>query len=77
MKNLLRLHEAVAVVLLSEPNRTATFQTIADEVERRKLFPERKGGITLAEQIKLRTSISSSKYKPWFECTKPDKLKLR
>ena len=77
MKNLLTLHEAVAVVLLGESNRTATFQTIADEVERRKLFPERKGGICLSEQIKLRTSISSSKYKHWFEFTKPDILKLK
>jgi len=42
MKNLLTLHEAVAVVLLSEPNRTATFQTIADKIEKRNLFPEKK-----------------------------------
>lgn len=77
MKNLLTLHEAVAVILLKQPNRAATFQTIANEIERRNLFPERKGGITLAEQIKLRTSISSSKYKHWFEFTKPDILKLR
>ena len=77
MKNLLTLHEAVAVILLGTPNRAATFQNIADEVERRKLFPERKGRITLAEQIKLRTSISSSKYKHWFEFTKPDMLKIK
>lgn len=77
MKNVLTLHEAVAVVLLGKPSRTATFQTIADEVERRKLFPERKGRITLAKQIQLRTSISSSKYKHWFEVTKPDILKLK
>jgi hypothetical protein len=77
MKNLLTLHEATAVVLISEPNRTATFQTIADEVERTKLFPERKGGISLAEQIKLHISISSSKYKHWFEFTKPDILKFK
>lgn len=76
MKNLLTLHEAVALVLLGEPKRTATFQTIADKVERRKLFPQRKGKITLVEQIKLRTSISSSKYKHWFEFTKPDILRL-
>ncbi len=57
MKNLLTLHEAVAVVLLSQPNRASTFQTIADEIESRNLFAERKGGITLSEQIKLRTSI--------------------
>ena len=77
MKNLLKLHEAVAVVLLSELARTATFQRVADEIERRNLFPERKGGITLVEQIKLRTSISSNKYKHLFEFTKPDKIKLK
>ncbi len=77
MKNLLTLHEAVPVVLLKQPNRTATFQAIAKEIERRNLFPERKGGITLAEQIKLRTSISSCKYKHWFEFTKSDILKLK
>jgi hypothetical protein len=63
MKNLLKLHEAIALVLLNLPNRTATFQKIADEIERRYLFPKRKGGITLGEQVKLRTSIKSSKYK--------------
>jgi hypothetical protein len=76
MKNLLKLHEAIAIVLLGQPNRTATFQVIADEIERRKLFQERKDGISLSEQIKLRTSISSSRYKYWFEFTKPDLLKL-
>ena len=77
MKNILTLHKAVAVVLLGKPNRTATFQNIADVVERRKLFPERKCGITLAEQIKLRKAISSSKYKHWFEFIKPETLKLK
>lgn len=76
MKNLLTLHEAIAVVLLSQPDKTATFQTIADEVERRHLFPERKGGIILPEQIKLRTSISTSKYRHLFKFIKPDKIKL-
>lgn len=76
MKNLLTLHEAIAVVLLGEPGRTATFQTIANKIEKRNLFPERKGQITLPEQIKLRTSISSSKYKHLFQYTAPDKITL-
>lgn len=42
MKNLLTPHEAVAVVLLKQPNRTACFETIADEIERRNLFPDLK-----------------------------------
>jgi len=77
MKNLLRLHEAVAVVLLSKPDRTATFEEIAKQMIKRNLFPNRKGGIALSEQIRLRTSISSSRYKSWFYFTKPDILKLK
>ncbi|HVA98354.1 MAG TPA: hypothetical protein VNG53_05625 [Bacteroidia bacterium] len=46
MKNLLTLHEAVAVVLLNKQNRTATFESIAEDIDKRNLFPERKGGIT-------------------------------
>ena len=42
MKNLLTLHEAVAVVLLKEPNRTATFQTIAEKIESRNYFLKEK-----------------------------------
>ncbi|KQC00948.1 hypothetical protein [Pedobacter sp. Hv1] len=77
MKNLLKLHEAVAVVLLGKQNRTSTFEEIAQEIENRNLFPERKGGITLAEQIKLRTSISSSRYKHMFDFSKPNLLTLK
>ena len=77
MKNLLKLHEAVVVVLLTTPTRSATFQKIVEEVEGRKLFPDRKGGISSSEQIKLVTPISTSKYKNWFEFTKPNLLKLK
>jgi hypothetical protein len=34
---------------------------MAEDIDKRNLFPERKGGITLAEQVKIRTSIKSSK----------------
>lgn len=77
MKNLLTLHEAVAVALLTEPNKTATFQHIADKIQKQNLFPNRKGGITLAEQIKIRTFIASSKYKHLFDFKKPDILRLK
>jgi hypothetical protein len=77
MKNHLTLHEAVAVVLLNKQNRTATFESIAEDIDRRNLFPERKGGITLSEQVKIRTSIKSSKYKHWFEFTPPNIIRLK
>lgn len=67
MKNLLTLHEAVILVLIKQPNRTASFEKIATEIEKRNLFPERKGGIELSKQIELRTSIASSKYKDMFQ----------
>lgn len=77
MKNLLRLHEAIAVILLNEPHRTATFERIASEIEKRNLFPERKGGISLAQQIRLRTSIRSNKYKHWFQFVPPEAISLK
>ena len=77
MKNLLTLHEAIAVILLHKSNRTDTFQNIADKIERRNLFPEKKGRTPLAKQIELRTAISSSKCKHWFEFIKPDAIKLK
>lgn len=69
MKNLLTLHEAVAVILLSKQNRTATFESIAEDIERRNLFPDRKGGFTHSAQVKIQTSIKSCNYKHWFEFT--------
>lgn len=77
MQNLLKLHEAVAVVLLTKPNKTSTFEDIAAEIEKRCLFEKRKGGITLAKQIQLRTSIASSRYKNLFIFSKPNILQLK
>lgn len=77
MKNLLKLHEAVAVILLNEPFRTADFTTIAKKIDKRGLFAKRKGGISLEQQIRLRTSISSSRYQHWFNFRKPDILELK
>lgn len=76
MKNLINLHEAVVLVLLKKPNRTATFDNIAKEIERRKLFENRKGNISLSEQIRLRTTLKSSRYKDWFVFREPDVLRL-
>ena len=76
MKNLLALHEAIAVVLLKKHDRLATFEEIAKEIEKRNLFAERKGNITLSEQIRLRTTIKSSRYKYMFRHIKPDKIQL-
>ncbi|MEI6880279.1 MAG: hypothetical protein WCK82_02895 [Bacteroidota bacterium] len=77
MKNLLSLHEAVVVILLSRKDRTATFEKIAELIEKRNLFPIRKGNISLSKQIELRTTIKSSRYKQLFEFVKPDTIILK
>lgn len=77
MKNLLRLHEAVAVVLLKMPNRTATFDEIAEAIDKRELYPTREGNISLQEQIKLRTAIKSSRYLHLFEQVGNGTIRLR
>jgi hypothetical protein len=73
---MLTLHEAVIIVLIKQPERTATYETIANEIQKRKLFPDRKENVSLSEQIRLRTSISSSKYKHMFEKVSKDKIKF-
>ncbi|SCY25251.1 hypothetical protein SAMN02927916_1619 [Flavobacterium anhuiense] len=76
MKNLITLHEAIILVLIKKANRTSSFDEIAKEIEKRNLFPERKGNITLSEQIQLRTSISSSKYKHLFEKVSENEIRF-
>ncbi|CAD5248140.1 conserved hypothetical protein [Imperialibacter sp. EC-SDR9] len=53
--NLLKLHEAIAVVLLSCENRTASIQYISEEIARRGLYFQKSGGIAPPGQIRLRT----------------------
>jgi hypothetical protein len=76
-KNLLSLHEAIAVALLSKSNREATFEEIASFIETRNLFPERKAGTPLSTQIMLRSTKSNGAYEHLFEQTSNKKIKLR
>jgi predicted double-glycine peptidase len=64
MKNLLSLHEAIVVALINidKETFTASFLDIARYIDKRGLFAERKGGIDLAEQVKLRSTLSSRQY---------------
>jgi hypothetical protein len=76
-KNLLKLHEAIALALLDKPNREATFEEIALFIETRNLFPERKKGIPLATQVMLRSTKSSGNYSYLFEQINKDEVRLR
>lgn len=63
-KNLLGLHEAVVIALINIDKEMykATFDEIADYIEKNQLFPIRKGNISLAKQIELRTIQSKGRY---------------
>jgi len=77
MKNLLKLHEAIAVVLLNKPDRKATFEEIAKEIQKRGLFPIRKGNVALAKQVELRAVQSKGRYYHMFEFFPPSAVKLK
>jgi hypothetical protein len=66
-KNLLFLHEAIVIALINQPTRTASFDEIADFIEKRNLYLERKGNISLATQVMLRSTKSKGRYKHLFE----------
>lgn len=77
MKNLLTLHQAIALALLDTDDRTLSFAAIAVYIEKKHLFPERKGNISLQEQVMLRATKSKGQYFHLFEQVGPDIIRLR
>ncbi len=52
--NKLKLHEAIAVVLLNKENRMTTIEQIAKEINRRGLYKKKDGSILKKEQVTQR-----------------------
>lgn len=80
MGNLLKLHEAIAVVLLSKSNRAATLEEISLEIAERGLYFQKSGDIAPPKQIRLRTHPNTNagkRYQHLFEFIEPDKVRLR
>ncbi|WP_141672838.1 hypothetical protein [Flavobacterium crassostreae] len=79
MKNLLTLHEAIVIALINinKENFSATFDEIADFIEKRGLYTERKGEIDLTKQIMLRSTKSKGNYIYLFEQIDNSSIKLR
>lgn len=79
MKNLLSLHEAIVIALINLNKETfsATFDEIATYIEKRNLFPERKGNVDLATQVMLRSTKSKGNYLYLFEQIAENKIRLR
>jgi hypothetical protein len=79
MKNLLALHEAIIVALVNIDKQTftASFEEIADYIENRNLYPERKGGVDLATQVMLRSTKSKGNYSYLFTEVNENHIKLK
>jgi hypothetical protein len=73
----LSLHEAIAVALLNNRQREATFDEVAYFIEQRNLYPERKGVVSLTDQVMLRATKSDGAYDHLFERVGDEKIRLR
>lgn len=79
MKNLITLHEAIVLALINidKETFTATFDEIAAFIEKRGLFPERKGGVELSTQVMLRSTKAKGEYSYLFEQVGEQTIRLR
>lgn len=80
--NLLKLHEAIAVVLINKNDRTASLQDITQEIADRNLYRQQNGvgPFPPKGQIRLRTHPNTKGGKTYahlFEFIEPDRVKLK
>ena len=77
IKNILSLHEGIVLALINQPNRTASFEEIANFITTRNLYPNRKGNISLATQVMLRSTKAKGAYAHLFEEVGKEYIRLR
>jgi hypothetical protein len=73
----LLLHEAIAIILLSKKDRTASIETIAQEINKRQLYQRKDAADVPAYQIMQRTKLSNGYYHHLFDWVEPNKVRLR
>ncbi|MGV3529816.1 MAG: hypothetical protein ACO1OO_13030 [Flavisolibacter sp.] len=74
---LLKLHEAIAVVLLNREDRTANFEEIANEINRRNLYRRKDGEPLPSYQVMQRSTLSGGQYQHLFESVGKNSIKVR
>lgn len=73
----LKLHEAIAVVLLSKEDRKAHIQDIAEEINMRQLYHKKDGSALEASQVMMRTKLAKGQYHHLFDYLINDFVKLK
>ncbi len=76
-KNLISLHEAIVIALLSKDNRTASFEEIGTFIQERNLCHIRDGNIPLSTQIMLRSTKAKRAHHHLFEEIGNDVIRLK
>jgi hypothetical protein len=76
MKNLLKLHEAIAVVLLNKAKRTATTEEIAKEINKRGLYKRKDDEPLPAYQVMMRSKLSKGRYAHLFQYLTGNRVKM-
>ena len=79
MKNTLSLHEAIVIALINIDKKTfaATFDEIAAHIDKRGLYSERRGNITLAKQVMLRSTKAKGAYSYLFHQIDDQTIQLK
>ena len=77
MGNIIKLHEAMAIILLHKENRTASFEEIANEINKRGLYTRKDGNELPDYQVKMRATLANKQYHHLFEFIEPDKIVLK
>lgn len=82
MSNLLKLHEAISLVLLGKSDRIASLEEISQEIAERGLYFQQNGDGSSPpkSQIRLRTHPNTKggkTYQHLFEFVEPAKVRLR
>lgn len=59
------------------PDRIGSFEVISAYIEKRNLFPNRKGDIELSKQVMLRATQSKNRYAHLFEQIDQNTIRLK
>lgn len=73
----LKLHEAIAVVLLSKDGRMAHIEELANTINSRKLYQRKDGNLLPAYQVMQRTKLANGQYHHLFEYLEGDMVRLK
>ena len=71
------LHEAMRLVLSNQPNKTATIDVIANEINLKKLFIRKDKQPLPGYQVMMRAKLSKGRYQHLFEWIETDSVKLK